>query len=69
MRAPDTSMTAVTQEPDSTALTYNLVSCGDCEDFVHLPQGFEDWVDGFVTHGEGNAVLLNDHQIGNYVKE
>ena len=58
---PDTSMTAVTPEPAD-----NLVPC---EDFVHLPQSFEDWMDGVAAHGEGNTPLLNDHQIGGYVRE
>ena len=58
---PDTSMTAVTPEPAD-----NLVPC---EDFVHLPQSFEDWMDGVAAHGEGDTPLLNDHQIGGYVRE
>ena len=68
MRTPDIT-TTLTPERDSIALTDNLVSCGDCEDYDHLPQGLEDWVDGVATQGEGNALLLNDHQIGNYVRE
>ena len=58
---PDTSMTAVTPEPAE-----NLAPC---EDFVHLPQSFEDWMDGVAAHEEGNTPLLNDHQIGGYVRE
>ena len=61
MGTPDTSMTAVTPEPVD-----NLVPC---EDFVHLPQSFEDWMDGVAAHEEGNTPLLNDHQIGGYVRE
>ena len=56
-------MTAVTPEPE---LTDNLVPC---EDFVHLPQSFEDWMDGVAAHEEGNTPLLNDHQIEGYVRE
>jgi hypothetical protein len=61
---PDVT-TTLTPERDSIALTDNLVSCGDCEDYDHLPKGLEDWVDGISS----NAPLFNDHQIGNYVRE
>jgi hypothetical protein len=70
MRTLHTSMTAPTPERDSIALTDELAPGGDCE--VRLPLGFKDWADGvasFAAYGEGNAPLLNDHQIGSYVKE
>jgi hypothetical protein len=66
----DISMTAPTPERDSVALTDKPVSCGDCED--RLPLGLKDWADGVASsaaYGEGNALLLNDHQIGSYVRE
>lgn len=70
MCTPDIPTTTLTPERDkSIALTDNLVPCGGCEDCDHLPQGLENWVDGVAIHGEGNALLLNDHQIGSYVGE
>lgn len=61
---------APTLEHISIEITNNSAPCGDCSD--RLPRDLKDWMDGavsFVACGEGNALLLNDHQICCYVRE
>jgi len=70
MRTLDISITTPTPEHNSIALTDNLAPCRDCED--DHARDLKDWADevaSFAAYGQGNAPLLNDHQIGNYIRE
>jgi len=71
MRTLDISMTALTPKHDSILLTdSNLAPCRDRED--DHSRDLKDWADEVASHaayGQGDAPLLNDHQIGNYIRE
>jgi hypothetical protein len=58
-------MTAPTPECNSVSLTDNLVPCRG-----RLPPGLKDWVDDVASFAAySNALFLNGHQIGRYVRE